>query len=154
MQNSVALAGEGQTFDVAAQQALGGCRIVLPLGNLHEHPIGKREFGREVDRQTHEVLVDVLLPSIPAKVAIGQRADVWIALDKKDDVVRVPLAWVQREGTNTFCYVDRNGRIERAPIKLGIAGRDLVEVVEGLSPGDTVLTGTALTVGRRWRSVS
>lgn len=111
-------------------------------------------IGREVDRQTHEVLVDVLLPSIPAKVAIGQRADVWIALDKKDDVVRVPLAWVQREGTNTFCYVDRNGRIERAPIKLGIAGRDLVEVVEGLSPGDTVLTGTALTVGRRWRSVS
>ena len=115
-------------------------------------------IGREVDRQTHEVLVDVLLPGIPAKVAIGQRADVWIALERREDVVRVPLAFVQRDGAAAFVWVDRGGRIARTPIKLGIAGREQVEVLEGVAAGDTVLApaqvGATLAVGRRWRSVS
>lgn len=114
-------------------------------------------IGREVDRQTHEVLVDVLLPEPPAKIAIGQRADVWIALEKHENAVRVPLGWVQREGATTFVWLDRGGRIARASVKLGLSGRDLVEVLEGVAAGDTVLApsapGGALTVGRRWRSV-
>jgi len=114
-------------------------------------------IGREIDRQTHEVLVDVLLPAPPAKVAIGQRADVWIALEQHNDVVRVPLAWVQRDGQSTYCLVDRKGRITRASVRLGIVGRDLVEVLEGLAAGDTVLAsptpGSALPLGRLWRSL-
>jgi len=115
-------------------------------------------IGREIDRQTHEVLVDVLLPAPPANVAIGQRADVWIALERRNDVVRVPLAWVQRDDQGSYCYVDRKGRITRAAVRLGIVGRDLVEVLEGLAPGDTVLAspapGSVLPLGRLWRSLS
>jgi len=112
--------------------------------------------GREVDRQTHEVLVDVLLAQVPARLAIGQRADVHIALERRADVTRMPLASLRRDADGAFAFVDRGGRIARANLQIGAVGRDVVEVREGLQPGDTVLDaldpGGALTVGRRWKA--
>jgi len=111
-------------------------------------------IGREVDRQTHELLVDVLLTAPPARIAIGQRADAWIEIDRHADVVKLPFAFVQRAGSDVFAYVDRDGRIERRPIRIGAEGVAEVEVVSGLSAGDTALTapspGTLLAEGRRW----
>lgn len=113
-------------------------------------------IGREVDRQTHEVLVDVLLAQVPARLAIGHRADVHIALERRVQVTRVPLAFLRRDTTGSFVLIDREGRIARAALQLGVMGRDMVEVKSGLKPGDTVLDartpGGALEVGRRWSS--
>ena len=111
-------------------------------------------IGREVDRQTHELLVDVRLTAPPERIAIGQRADVWIELERHKDVVRVPLAYVLRERGEAFCFVDRSGRIARARVKTGLEGTEVVEVTEGLGAGDVVLASTAdgptLTEGRTW----
>lgn len=113
-------------------------------------------IGREVDRQTHEVLVDVLLAQVPARLAIGHRADVHIALESRSQVTRVPLAFLRRDTAGSFVLVDREGRIARAAVRLGVMGRDMVEVKAGLKPGDTVLDARtpagALEVGRRWSS--
>jgi HlyD family secretion protein len=113
-------------------------------------------IGREVDRQTHEVLVDVLLSQVPARLAIGQRADVHIALERREKVTRVPLAFLRRERAGTFLFVDREQRIARAAVQIGITGRDMVEVRAGLGPGETVFDtltpGGTLEVGRRWSS--
>jgi HlyD family secretion protein len=112
-------------------------------------------IGREVDRQTHELLVDVLLATVPARVAIGQRADVWIEVDRRKDVASVPLGFVHRDGDGAFSYADGGGRIKRVPITIGAAGADKVEITLNLHPGDVVLdapeTGALLPVGRRWR---
>lgn len=112
--------------------------------------------GCEVDRQTHEVLVDVLLAQVPARLAIGQRADVHIALERRVNVTRIPLGFLRREGASAFAFVDRGGRVARAPLQLGVLGRDFVEVTSGLQPGEAVLDaptpGGTLAVGRRWRA--
>ncbi len=111
-------------------------------------------IGREVDRQTHEVLVDVLLAHVPARLAIGHRADVHIALERRVGATRIPLAFLHREAAGTFVFVDHGGRIARAPVQVAAVGRENVEVSTGLSPGEVVLDATApgapLTVGRRW----
>jgi HlyD family secretion protein len=113
-------------------------------------------IGREVDRQTHEVPVDVLLAQVPPRLAIGQRANVYIALERREKVTRVPLAFLRRDAAGTFLYADRDGRVGRAAVQIGIMGRDLVEVKSGLDAGDTVLDtrepGGTLEVGRRWSS--
>lgn len=113
-------------------------------------------IGREVDRQTHEVLVDVLLAQVPARLAIGHRADVHIELERRAQVLRVPLAFLRRDASGTYVFVDRDGRIARAPVQIGALGRDLVEVRAGVKLGDTVLDarapGGTLAVGRRWSS--
>jgi HlyD family secretion protein len=111
-------------------------------------------IGREVDRQTHEVLVDVLLAEVPSRLAIGQRADVHITLERRTNVARIPLAFVRRDADDSFTFVDSAGRIARAPLQIGAVGRDFVEVTAGLEPGTIVLdapkVGGALTLGRRW----
>jgi HlyD family secretion protein len=111
-------------------------------------------IGREVDRQTHEVLVDVLLAQVPARLAIGHRADVHIALEQHTNVPRIPLAFLRRDPAGAFVFVDRAGRIARAPVQLGMFGRDHVEVAAGLMPSEIVLEaptpGGALTLGRKW----
>jgi HlyD family secretion protein len=111
-------------------------------------------IGREVDRQTHELLVDVLLEKPPVRVAIGQRADVWIEVERRRDVVRLPAPFVRRDAAGTFCWVDRGGRITRARVALGLDGREHVEVTSGLAAGDVVLDaiepGAVLPEGRRW----
>ena len=125
------------------------------LGDSGETLRGKVDrIGREVDRQTHEVLVDVLLQHVPARLAIGHRADVHIELERRAHAMRVPLAFLRRDGSGAFLFTDKDGRIARSAVRLGIVGRDNVEVTSGIEPGTTLLSsrtpGGVLKVGRRW----
>jgi HlyD family secretion protein len=127
------------------------------LGDANEPLRGSVDrIGREVDRQTHEVLVDVLLAQVPARLAIGHRADVHIELERRARVLRVPLAFLRRDTSGTYVFVDRDGRIARAPVQIGAMGRESVEVRSGLKLGETVLDarapGGTLAIGRRWSS--
>jgi len=110
----------------------------------------------EADRQTHELIVDVTPDAVDRRVAIGQRADVRIELARAENALRIPLRMIQHDETGAFVYVDRQGSIALARPRFGLTGQETVEVLEGVSEGDTVLAapsvGGSLTVGRRWRS--
>jgi HlyD family secretion protein len=111
-------------------------------------------IGREVDRQTHELLVDVILDKPPARLAIGQRADVWIEVDRRRGVVRLPIAFLRRDPGGAFAWVDRGGRVARVALALGLVSGEHAEVTSGLDAGDVVLDpvdpGGSLGEGRRW----
>lgn len=115
-------------------------------------------IGREVDRQTHELLVDVLLAQPPARLAIGQRADVWIEIDRRRDVVRLPLTFLRSDAAGAFTWVDRGGRVARVALTLGLVSGEHAEISAGLDAGDVVLgavePGAALAEGRRWKQAA
>ncbi len=108
----------------------------------------------EADRQTHELLVDVTPERLDRRVAIGQRADVRVELARRDRVLRVETRWIHRDAEGPYVYADRGGRVTRVRPRFGAVGRDAVEVLDGLSEGDTVLAsprpGADLPDGRRW----
>ncbi|MCC6752100.1 MAG: efflux RND transporter periplasmic adaptor subunit [Deltaproteobacteria bacterium] len=110
----------------------------------------------EADRQTHEIEVEVTPDRLAQRVAIGQRADVRIELARKARVLRLPLRMLQRDAEGTFVYVDRGGRIATLRPKLGVTGKDHVEVLAGLAEGEIVLAAASpagrLPLGRRWRT--
>jgi HlyD family secretion protein len=114
------------------------------------------DIGWESDRQTHEILVDVAPTHPLGRVAVGQRADVWIELARRERAVRVPVSFLARDAAGPYCNVDRNGRVVRARVHTGIADRDVVEVTSGLTEGDVALRaptpGDELPEGRRWRT--
>jgi HlyD family secretion protein len=130
-------------------------RVIFPADPEHAQGGRVDRIGREADRQTHEVLVDVLLDAIPERVAIGQRADVRIELGRTKQALRAPLTFIHREGEHSLCFVDRNGRITQVEVKLGTVGAGSVEILAGLRDGDTLLSspkpGASLAVGRRWK---
>lgn len=107
----------------------------------------------ESDRQTHELVVDVTPDKLDRRIAIGQRADVRIELERHPNVLRVPLGMVQRDDRGAFVWVDRGGRASVVRPKMGLTGGAWVEIQEGLVEGDVILApvrGVTLTDGRRW----
>ena len=109
----------------------------------------------ESDRQTHELIVEITPDRFGRRVAIGQRADVRIELARRERALRVPIGVLHHDETGAYVYVDRGARIAVVRPRFGLSGIDYVEVLDGLSEGDTILNasgaGTSLPVGRRWR---
>jgi len=97
-------------------------------------------LGRETDRETREFLVDVEIEQLPRNWSAGQRADVFIETARKDGVTMVPPQLIMRNQGETAVVLNRGGRAVRQPVKTGLRGRTHVEIVEGLSPGEIVVT--------------
>ena len=125
------------------ETALGGLRVGQPARVVLRSQPGASlkgridRIGRQADRQTHALLVDVELVERPTLFAIGQRADVYIAAEEKPEVVRVPEGFC--DNVAATCIVEEGGRAVRRPVRLGVAGAGFVEVNAGLTPGDKVL---------------
>jgi HlyD family secretion protein len=96
--------------------------------------------AREVDRETRELLVDVLPRSLPANWAVGQRAEVYVEIGRSNDVVLLPTLWLVRRAGEPGAFVAEGGRARWRKLSLGRQGREAVEVVEGLRPGEAVVT--------------
>lgn len=110
-------------------------------------------LGRQADRETREFVVDVQVAELPANWAVGQRAEVWIETDRRDNVLTIPLSTLSRRDEQDGVFVAEDGMARWKPVKLGLRGRDVVEVREGLSDREVVLTPVTgpltLTEGRR-----
>ncbi len=122
-------------------------RLVFRSEGDRSFPGTVERIGREVDRQTHELLVDVTVLELPTNFAVGQRVDAWIEVGRREGVTSVPRGWC--EGA---CAVVEDGVVASREVTLGLAGRDRVEVVSGLAPEDVVLAPGA-PVGKRVRAV-
>ena len=54
--------------------------------------------GREADRETREIVVDVRVQKLPANWAVGQRAEAYIQVDRRDAVTTLPVRLVLVSG--------------------------------------------------------
>jgi HlyD family secretion protein len=104
-----------------------------------EYPGRVARIGREADRETREVVVDVRLSELPARWAVGQRADVMIEAARRDDVVVLPADLLRMREGAPGVFIDEDGRARWRPVTVGARGRTQVEVVAGLSAGDVVV---------------
>ncbi len=96
-------------------------------------------IGRETDRETRELLVDVEVERLPQLWSVGQRADVFIHSNRKAGVTIIPSRALMRKQGETGVMAVRNGRAVWQPVTVGLRARDRVEVIAGLSPGDMVV---------------
>lgn len=96
-------------------------------------------IGREVDRETRELLVDVTLEAAPARLAIGQRVDLWIEVDRATDAVRVPPQFLARSGDRVGVWVLADGRAGFRTVELGAQSREWVAVTAGLAAAEVVV---------------
>ena len=71
----------------------------------------------------------------------GVRVQVYVAYGFKDDVVRIPSgSYYTGPGTYQIFVADGSSTLRRRAVKLGDSNRQWVEVTEGLSPGERVVT--------------
>jgi len=96
-------------------------------------------LGRQADRETREFTVDVRVLELPKNWAVGQRAEVYIETARKADVTVLPAQYVLWREEQPGVLVRQGQRAVWHDVTLGIGGREVVEVVDGLEPGDWVV---------------
>ncbi len=98
--------------------------------------------GREVDRETRELLVDLRIADFPEKLAVGQRADAMIQGRTSSNAVRVPAEYLVMMTDGAYVWVMNGGKVELRHTELGIRGRQWVAIREGLAAGEVLARPT------------
>ncbi|MBF0101412.1 MAG: efflux RND transporter periplasmic adaptor subunit [Desulfobacterales bacterium] len=96
-------------------------------------------LGREVDRETREFIVDVRIEHLPENWAVGQRAEVYIEINRKSDVLLIPSRMIVWCDGKSGVYVVINKKAVWKEVKFGLKGFDVSEITEGLSLNDIVI---------------
>ena len=121
-----------------------------------------RRFAARV--QSIAPLVDARRGAIEVKFSLPQqppdflREDMTLSLEvetaRRDAALVLPVAALRRdESTATdVVLIERDGRTLERKVRLGLRTLDMVEVLEGLVVGDTVLLGTTARPGQRVRT--
>ena len=99
------------------------------------------DFVQDVEKQARTVDVEVAFDSRDDfKVLLaGYSADIEIILEARPDVIMVPTGAVIK-GPSVYVFIETEGRVQLRKIKTGLSNWDHTEVLEGLSPGDLVVT--------------
>lgn len=95
--------------------------------------------------RTLSVIFEVANPT--RTLAIGQAVFVRLFLAGRVDAVTVPESAVVDDGGRPVLFVQKDGEaFVRRPVKLGIRERGVVQIAEGLRPGERVVTKGAYLI--------
>ena len=100
-------------------------------------------FGVEADRQAGTVEGIFELDNTAGKLRPGMRAEFSIVLETKRFVLSIPRSAIQGDPANRVVFVkdfELPNAFVRAPVVLGEENDQYVEVINGLFPGDEVVT--------------
>ncbi len=92
----------------------------------------------EKQARTVDVEVDFADPAQIGGLLVGYSADVEIVLDTRADALRVPTAALLEGGR--VLVLGGDGMLEERQIKTGVANWEYTEVLEGLQPGEKIVT--------------
>jgi multidrug efflux pump subunit AcrA (membrane-fusion protein) len=129
--------GQKATIELDAINAVFEGEVVR-IGQVAQSVSGIKQY---------EVLVDVT--AIPEGARFGMSATAVIEVQKKSDVLAVPMSSLVGDVPEVeILIVDAEGKqsVEWVEVKLGLAGDSLVEVTSGLTAGDQVITGVSGTI--------
>jgi HlyD family secretion protein len=114
-------------------------RVVFRSEPDHAYRGEVARLGRQADRETREFTVDVRVLELPKNWATAQRAEVYIETDRKKSVPLIPAKFVQWQDDTPGVFCKVGDRTQWRAVKLGLHSREVVEVTEGLQPGDWVV---------------
>lgn len=93
-----------------------------------------------IDSTNRTFLVKVAVPNPELQLQAGLFATARFELPARLGVLAVPLAAVTRDEGRSYVWIVDGGRARTLPIREGLADGEWVEVVEGLDPGQGVVT--------------
>ena len=90
-----------------------------------------------VEEQRLTVVIDLFDP--PAELGDGYRLDASIAVWEGVKVLTIPASALLRQGAGWAVYLSQRGRAVQRSVGVGHVGGGMVEIVDGLAVGDTVI---------------
>jgi len=125
----------------------GRVRRIEPSGFMKVSALG-------VEEQRVNVVIDFTDPGEAARLGDGYRVEVRIVLWKDDNVLKVPVGGLFRQGEGWAVFVVQEGRVRRQTVQLGQRNENDGQITSGLDAGativlhppDTLTDGTRVTV--------
>ncbi len=133
----------GMTFespDLSLIKPGQNARVRLDVfpARLFEGKVQRLDVGLERESRTFEVYV--LLDNPELQLRPNMQASVAIAIGDPQEVLAVPQRAVLGDLGNLFVFVRDGNTFERRNVVIGMKAGDQVEIVEGVLPGDNVVT--------------
>ena len=109
---------------------------------------GARIFSGEVNRinpatqaGSQSISVFIVMPNADLALKGGMFAKGSLQIARLDKTATIPLSSLRYDNGLTFVYQINGGKVAKTPVKLGVRDetRGVVQVIEGLIPGATVL---------------
>jgi len=98
----------------------------------------------KVDVETRTIAVRALYPNTYSELQPGRFVAVKIRMHKIDDAIAIPTEAIVPEMGVDKVFVYRSGKVHSIPVTSGLRTEALIQVVEGLNIGDTVVTSGTL----------
>ena len=119
----------------------GGDMAIIRVQSLRD-----REFEAKVtrtswalDASNRSLRTEIDIPNDDGLLRPGMYATATILLERRNDVLTLPITAIVRDGQESFCLAVESGKINRKPISLGLRSGDEVELVSGLDEDDNVV---------------
>jgi len=89
------------------------------------------------DTKVYQTIVTIDVPV--ERLKPGMTAVAEIHVERLENVLTVPVQAIVQVGKETACYVEDKGLPQRRPIKLGRTNDKLVQILDGVNPGQRVV---------------
>jgi membrane fusion protein, copper/silver efflux system len=101
----------------------------------------------ELKAETRTARVRIELPNPDGRLKIEMYADVVFHAGDEKQVPAVPVSALIDSGTRQVVLVAKGeGRFEPRPVKVGQRGDGYVEILEGVNPGEEVVTSATFLI--------
>lgn len=99
-----------------------------------------------ISRETRSISLRARSENADRLLFPGAFASITLILDEIDDALMIPTISLIPELNSQKVYIIKNGRVEEVRVQTGIRTSSKVQIIEGIAPGDTVLTTGLLQV--------
>lgn len=96
--------------------------------------------GSEVNPQSRTVEVWLRVGNPEERLKINMTVNVFFLAEREEETITVPRSAVLGTGGERFVFVEDGNEYLRTPVVTGIENDKWIEVMEGLAPGDIVVT--------------
>jgi len=104
-----------------------------------------------VDPATNAALVRIRMTNADRLLRVGMFAEARLQLAEHANALVVPPSAIVRNEEGAAVYVVQGDIAQRTPVKVGLEQPDAVEILEGVTEGQTVLTSSVYGLGDKAR---
>ncbi len=115
-------------------------RIYSPAFKNSEMVSKVEIIGNEVNSQSRTVEVWLRVKNPEERLKINMTVNVFFLANREEETITVPRIAVLGTGGERFVFVEEGKSYTRTPVVTGIENDKWIEILEGLAPGDIVVT--------------
>lgn len=132
--------------------AIGQKADIVIAGRIYSGTVSDvKKLAQRDTADKAKVTAVVQIDEPDEKIVLGIEADVDIHTEEKEDILVIPLEAYYTDDDGDYCYLITAGVIEKRYITTGISSESFIEVTEGLSESNIVITDaiTDEQIGKR-----